>query len=319
MMESFVCCHSCFSLLSSFQTLTNSSTKSRRSLTRRRLFTKQSSTSTLRVYGVKAAAAVGGGGASVWDEKPFEVLRGGKISYFDEQDVVCFLDPPKELIPIDPHSYNPAAFLWKKIGDIPEERRHRLLHLLNARLVSKLWQSVGTRYEDGKLTKKTTSSILSMGTTSITQEQWFCKTSSGPMPVPWLNNFRKVMFRAKDGCTYGRLIVGGSLLTGVANSFSPLYFTVTDANEVMATEQPCDLSYEFGDGVLDIQDYPDGFPKPAKHPWPFNDDIVIYIRHAGPGVVVGQAWQEGIELDQLPKQFCGDILMVKDYISSTVE
>lgn len=111
-MESFVCCHSCFSLLSSFQTLTNSSTKSRRSFTRRRLFTKQSSTSTLRVYGVKAAAAVGGGGASVWDEKPFEVLRGGKISYFDEQDVVCFLDPPKELIPIDPHSYNPAAFLW---------------------------------------------------------------------------------------------------------------------------------------------------------------------------------------------------------------
>lgn len=40
---------------------------------------------------------------------------------------------------------------------------------------------------------------------------------------------------------------------------------MTDANEVMATEQPCDLSYEFGDGVLDIQDYPDGFPKPGNH------------------------------------------------------
>lgn len=57
----------------------------------------------------------------------------------------------------------------------------------------------------------------------------------------------------------------------------------------------------------------------AKHPWPFNDDIVIYIRHAGPGVIVGQAWQEGTELDKLPKQFCGEILMVKDYISSKVE
>lgn len=49
----------------------------------------------------------------------------------------------------------------------------------------------------------------------------------------------------------------------------------------------------------------------AEHPWPFNDHLVIYVRHAGPGVMVGQAWQEGKELEQVPKKFCGEMLMVK--------
>lgn len=116
MMESSISCYSRFSpLSSSLQTLTNSSTTPRRRPTQYhhhfRLSTKPPSASkSLHVSGVRAAAV--GGGPSVWDEKPFEVLRGGKISYFDEQDVVCFLDPPKELIPIDAHSYNAAAFLW---------------------------------------------------------------------------------------------------------------------------------------------------------------------------------------------------------------
>lgn len=48
---------------------------------------------------------------SPWDDKPYETLPNGKIAYLDEQDVVTFLDPPKELIPLDPSSYNPAAYL----------------------------------------------------------------------------------------------------------------------------------------------------------------------------------------------------------------
>lgn len=88
--------------------------------------------------------------SSIWDEKPYELL---------EEDVVTFLDPPKELIPLDPVTYNPAAYLWlvsvkalsftlpatcccslltgdlilncrSKIEDIPEERRLRLLSLI---------------------------------------------------------------------------------------------------------------------------------------------------------------------------------------------
>lgn len=55
--------------------------------------------------------------------------------------------------------------------------------------------------------------------------------------------------------------------------------------------------------------------KPVKHPYPFNDHIVIYVRYLGPGVSVAQAWQEGNNLEQVPRKLCSEILMVKDYTS----
>lgn len=51
----------------------------------------------------------------------------------------------------------------------------------------------------------------------------------------------------------------------------------------------------------------------GRHPYPFNDQVVVYIRQLGPGVLVGQAWQEGKALDQVPRKLFEEILMVKDY------
>ncbi|KAL5699350.1 hypothetical protein ACHQM5_030267 [Ranunculus cassubicifolius] len=253
---------------------------------------------------------------SPWEDKPYEMLPGGERSYYDEQDVLSYIDPPKELIPLDPSSYNPAKYLWKKIEDIPEERRHRLLHLLKPRLISRLWEIAGIRYENSKLVQQSASSMLSDGASVMPLELWNCRTSGGPLPIAWMKFFKKALFRTDDGRTYGRIIVGGSLLSGLANSYSPLYFSVTRQKEVMATEQPCDVAYEFGDGLLDA-DYPNGFPKPVKHPWPFDDYVVVYVRHVGPGVIVGQAWREGKVLEQVPRKLCSEILMVKDYTSSS--
>ncbi|XP_059643064.1 uncharacterized protein LOC132284940 [Cornus florida] len=250
--------------------------------------------------------------SSPWNDKPYELLPSGKRAYLDEQDVVTFLDPSKDLIPLDPTSYNPAAYLWKKIKDIPEERRYRLLHLLKPGLISRAWEIAGTRYEDLNIAKKSSSSILPDGDGVTLLEFWNCRTSEGPTPIAWMEFFKKAIFRCKDGKTYGRLI-GGSVTSGFANSFCPLYFMVGKVNEVMSTEQPCDFAYEFGDGLLDLQDYPQGFPTPVKHPWPFSDQVVIYVRHVGPGVLVGQAWQEGEALEKVPQKLCGEILMVKDY------
>ncbi|KAG5008581.1 hypothetical protein JHK82_017154 [Glycine max] len=252
---------------------------------------------------------------SAWDDKPFEMLPSGNKAYLDEQDVVTFLDPPKDLIPFDPSSYNPAAYLWKKIEDIPQERRHRLLRLLKPRLVSIAWQIAGTRFDDPKLVKKSASTLLSSSTNDgIMLECYNCTSSGGPMSISWINSFRKAIFTGKDGQAYGR-IISGSVLTAFADSFAPLYFTVRELKEVMSTEQPCDLAYEFGDGLHDIKELPLGFPRPVKHPYPFNDQIVVYVRYLGPGVSVGQAWQEGTKLEQVPRKLCGEILMVKDYTS----
>ncbi|CAL5361040.1 unnamed protein product [Camellia sinensis] len=232
--------------------------------------------------GKRANASVSS--CSPWDDKPYELLPDGKRAYLDEQDVVAFLDPPKELIPLDPSSFNPAAYLWLKIEDVPEDRRHRLLHLLEPRLISRAWEIAGTRYEDPMLLKKHASSLLSNGDGVPSFEFWNGRTSGGR-----------------------------SVIAEFASSRYPLYFAVRQHNEVMSTEQPCDLAYEFGDGFLGINEYPPGFPRPAKHPWPFNDQVVIYVRHLGPGVLVGQAWQEGEALEKLPQKLCGEILMVKDY------
>lgn len=57
----------------------------------------------------------------------------------------------------------------------------------------------------------------------------------------------------------------GSILSKFANSFSPLYFTIRETTEVMSTEQPCDLAYEFGNGLLDLYQYPPGFPTAGQH------------------------------------------------------
>ena len=59
-------------------------------------------------------------------------------------------------------------------------------------------------------------------------------------------------------------ISDASVLGGLSRSFAPLYFKVKEVNEVMSTEQPCDVAYEFGTGLLDLQEYPKGFPKPGK-------------------------------------------------------
>ncbi|KAE8646483.1 uncharacterized protein LOC101213828 [Cucumis sativus] len=269
----------------------------------------------VRSPGCVVAAAAGGREreqvSSVWDEEPYELLPNGRIQYIDEQDVASFLDPPKELIPFDPDSYNPAAYLWKKIEEIPEERRHRLLHLLTPRCISRAWGIAGTRYEDPKLVKKTASSLL-QNEDGMVLEYYNCLKSGGQIPIGWINRFKKAIFSSKDGKIYGR-IINMPLLAGFANSVSPLYFEMKQLKEVMSTEHPCDLAYEFGDGLFDIHEYPEGFPAPAKHLYPFNDQVVVYVRYLGPGVLVGQAWQEGKALEQVPQKLCGEILMIKDY------
>ena len=52
----------------------------------------------------------------------------------------------------------------------------------------------------------------------------------------------------------------------------------------------------------------------AKHPYPLNYRVVIYIQHIGVGVCVGHAWQEGKELQRVLQRLCTGILMVKNTI-----
>ncbi|KAB2610925.1 hypothetical protein D8674_018957 [Pyrus ussuriensis x Pyrus communis] len=251
-------------------------------------------------------------------EKPYEYLPTGKKAYLDEQDVVTFLDPQVSA------SCNPAAYLW---------------------LISSAWEIAGTRYAYPNLTKRSASKLLCTNDHGVTSlEYYHYRTSGGPMPISWINSFQKAIFSSTDGNIYGRFI-GGSFLAGLANSFSPLRFTVRQLKEVMPTEQPSGLAYVFGDGLFDLQEYPEGFPRPGIYfpiypmqcgifsmghslldllldfnrfteitPMFFSrGKVVVYVHHLGPGVSVGQAWQEGKKLQQVPQKLCSDILRVKNY------
>ncbi|KAH8497605.1 hypothetical protein H0E87_020044 [Populus deltoides] len=122
--------------------------------------------------------------SSIWDEKPYELL---------EEDVVTFLDPPKELIPLDPDTYNPAAYLWSKIEDIPEERRLRLLSLIKQpRLISRAWEIAGMRYEDAKLAKKCGSDLLCFEDSELSVEFYSCRSNGGGLDVSWMKSFKMV-------------------------------------------------------------------------------------------------------------------------------
>ncbi|KAM7253896.1 hypothetical protein ACFE04_031578 [Oxalis oulophora] len=119
--------------------------------------------------------------SSAWDDEPYEILPSGKKSYFDEQDVVTLLDPPKELIPLDSASYNPATYLWKKIDEIPEDRRHRLLDLLKPKLILRAWEMAGTRYDGPNFVKKNASNLLSNEAGEMLPEFYSCQSSGGKM------------------------------------------------------------------------------------------------------------------------------------------
>ncbi|KAF3538095.1 hypothetical protein F2Q69_00020630 [Brassica cretica] len=156
--------------------------------------------------GVVMEVQGGRGYESPWDERPYETLPTGKKVYVDESDVVTFLDPPKELIPLDPTSYNPAAYLWKKIEDIPEERRHRLLQFIEPRLISRAWEIAGARYENPKLAKMAASKLFSTGgDAEISLEYFNCRTSNGPLIISWIKSFKMAVFSSNNGQIYGRV------------------------------------------------------------------------------------------------------------------
>ncbi|CAI7793182.1 unnamed protein product, partial [Closterium sp. NIES-53] len=194
----------------------------------------------------------------------------------------------------------------RKIGDIPEERRHRLLDLLKPHHITLMWDAAGNRFqleqEDGE-----------EGADPVTSAGGMLPdvaTSAPLQPEIWDG---RTFFVGTDGLRYGRVISGGPLFTGLSNTITPLYFRIRAAAHVLATDEPCDLSFDYESGQLHLKDsgLPEGFPDPRPHPPIFDDDFRDYVRAAGPGVIVGQSWQEGREVDAEPRQFLGEFILIR--------
>ncbi|KAJ7551017.1 hypothetical protein O6H91_07G130200 [Diphasiastrum complanatum] len=219
-------------------------------------------------------------------EDPYRVLDDGRKVYLDEFDVITLLDPPPSLQPLNRGSYNHAAFLWKKIGDIPEERRLHLFNLLHPKSISRMWAIAGLRYDDPNCFVQDSATML-LGSSM----QEFQK------PTLW----------------YGRVNEGEYIFNTVANALAPLYFQVRPAEKVADSEdEECDLAFDFGNGQLQLKDsLPPHFPAPGKHPQPFNDGLVAYVRPVGPGMLVGQMWYKHGR-SQMPRKFLGEFVLQQE-------
>ncbi|KAL3682983.1 hypothetical protein R1sor_001005 [Riccia sorocarpa] len=252
-------------------------------------------------------------------EDPFRLLDNGQKVYLDELDVISLLDPPPYLRPFQASHYNHAAFLWKKIGDIPEERRHRLLDLLLPRQITKMWEIAKIKYDDPDIFVDDAESLISKPALENPGKPivWDGRVTDAPWYYRPFTRFQKIFF-SKNGRVYGRLKAGGIVLEGLQARVAPLYFEVRRAEVVMATDEFCDLVLDYGDGQLHLKgSLPPGFPQPGRPIPPFNDKACDYIRAVGPGVVVGQGWVEGVDLEQVPKKLFGEFLLVKRFVEES--
>lgn len=245
------------------------------------------------------------------NEKPYRISCTGWKADPEELDVLNLLEPlPKHSYPLQRSKSKLAMELWNKINIIQEERRPYLIYLLKAKHISTMWEIAEMHYNDTSTDTDSVAAILERKL--IFPEFWRGKISGGDRLFPLKGKFKMAFFVDKnvDG-VYGRVLLGKFLMRKISDKFAPLYFAVRKPNGVPMNVKPCKLAFEFEEGQLQLSDLPENFPKPAKHPWPFKDQVV-YMRSAGPNVLVGQALQKDREHEKAPPKLWGMIVLIKD-------
>lgn len=256
-------------------------------------------------------------------DEPFRIMPDGKKAYLDELDVLTLLAPPPYMKPMSTMSnYNHAAFLWKKIAAIPEERRHRLLDLLEPRHITAMWKMAELRYQDPGLYLQNASRFLhSPASKPLEPVIWRGQVNDVPWIVSFLSRFKKAFFYTEDRELYGRVITGGAFLEGLGNIVAPLYFHVKPIKTVLATNEQCDFAFSYDAGHMELKNaVPNAFPQPGKHPSPFGKEFFDYVRVVGPGVVVGQSWYGSFPEKQDPRKpgvgprkYLGEFVLIQKY------
>eukprot|EP00898_Chlorokybus_atmophyticus_P004015 jgi/Chlat1/4614/Chrsp293S04359 len=229
--------------------------------------------------------------------------RRHDYDYYDPEEAVArllgFIEQLDDLVSFE-DNYTKAGAIWGAIEDIPADKRHLLLERFDARQLERLWGMTEDRTNDEAIRAaiksgvNVASTLPSFAATEpVLNEGTYDGVSPGVFPL--VKRFQKQFFRTADGKQmYGRVILGfpgGRLLGEIA----PLYFRVRRGVTITATDVAADICLVYGTGQLQLRppDIPAGWPMPAPHLYPFNKGLRDYLRLVGPGVLIGQGWNEG--------------------------
>lgn len=225
-----------------------------------------------------------------------------------------------KMAPANPDDFNRALIIWRAIRDVPEGLRHRLLDLISARDINRLWETAQKRYE--------ASGATASAALGAEYSQWddfpmdpgevvvFEGKAAGPLPwlsgLLGLDRFRKLFFLHPDSEELlGRLDVGYGALGA---KLYPTYFRATIGSSIVsATKELADVQLDYAvpsSLSLSKEDLPDAsWPRPKVPRWPFDRQLSDYMRAVGPGVYVGRGWHGAQSEDRPSRQFLSFMLV----------
>ncbi|GAQ89690.1 hypothetical protein KFL_005510050 [Klebsormidium nitens] len=216
---------------------------------------------------------------------------------------------------VDERVLNYGTYFWTKFLEINADERIKFLDWIDHRHMEWLWRLGEQRYSNiGTRMYTHAAKLLPVrGVTKVFRPQvWIGKVDGAP---PFFGDFHRVIWVAPDSNMYGRTVLlpnrKGWLRRFIDETF-PLYFRVKQTNLVVATERPCDMVIEYVTDMSELDgNIPPEYPKPVPPPHPFNDAMKEYMRPLGPGLMVCEAWHEGVSPEATPKPFLKTSVMAR--------
>lgn len=229
-----------------------------------------------------------------WINQPSFVLNNGETDHADERVLLDLLGSPNvSLKTIMTH-------LPRTLKHIETEGRlHRLCQILERRRISKLW------------TVASPSAMVSPEPEKWCGRSWKINREG----FSWTGGLKRHQQLSLQGRWEMEILdCYDSYDYGVFSQGKSEFLFIVEKNPICIRDsvRPCDLAFDFGDGKRLRRHHHQSFIEQAKQRGSLNDSLTVYIRSAGPKVLVGQIWKPDTKEDKVTKNPWGLLLLVKD-------
>ncbi|CAD7696373.1 unnamed protein product [Ostreobium quekettii] len=214
---------------------------------------------------------------------------------------------------VDAPSFNLAAVLWETLSEVPLSERARLLDVLAARDIVKLWRIAGERYEAAGRGKWGVPGHAVAD--DFPEEPGEVSTFDGKAALAWfpwfgVDRFKKCFFLDSSYNLFGHLVVNRGPL---GELLYPTYFQAScDLATIPATGEVADIRLDYLPvNKLNLKEELPiaGWRPPGDPRFPFGGGLVDYMRVVAPGVYVGVGWKAPKKKRDLGRRFLYFVLV----------